>query len=865
MRHPIANPDDKRSNFDVVIGDGITSIGLTIVDSKGTRNPKMMSRNPAKRTAMKTRTGEMKYDSYNEPWTPVAQESWEGGRGQLDFETDKTHFADSFRANTQFGYFSNGPLYKFQEGIRTVSGYMPGSVKFVAVKPGTNLHMASRKSLQDDFDAGWLYLLIKRKGTPEALTVNIRANTSGLPGAVLETFDVTTDDITDVVSVEYRGALSPYTCVSGTLVWIEVTTSDADEDNHWEVGCATIESGSTAKCSDDGSDWVECPYELYYRLTPVDSNDVMVKFFKYRYSEYAIQTKNGGTPQVFLNGDRGMAGDNSGDKSKIECPGKAFTTDQYVGCVVKIVAGPGITEWQNWRTVIANDSDSLTVDEEWIETHTTATEYAILGSDDWIELTGHGLTQPVYFDPLIVNNIVYIPQGDATAIRRLCWYGGTYAWSADSTNYATCLQQVRDATNGLEVWRGQNADANGDISASKAPVVNYGTGSTYLSFGAEIPFKDERGRITGIEEFGDTTKVPWVLREGSVYQIVNNKPDEIPLRELATMMDTHNGRAHLVHNIYFYWGMGLGIERYYDKNLDDVGPNRGQGLPEIRKGYVSAMCGYAARFFVAIDAGKDGISSVLVYNLTGYHEIYRAPAVGQRIRALDFQTVPGTHTDRLFVHVGDDIVSLNFPSGGLDPLVDSSSEYVWESTVESSRVYVSMYDVTKFFRSFKIFADGLSDEQTVEMDYRLNEDTEWTTIDGAFDADVRELFPLENYGVNGISITYRLRILTEDCTKSIRGKSIVMNNISRVPVKHNYGMPYRALDYEFDIHGDPDGMTCEEKQELIDYWATSLTPLLMNCQRAIYDNKIVFIDPPALNPLSDGREHYLGKLALIEI
>ena len=868
MKKVIANPVNKRNNYHVSLTDNNKSIGLIIIDAAGHARPKGMSRNPTPRTALKTRSGEMKFDSFNEPWSPIAQESWLGGRANLEFDKDATRFLDSFCANTQYGYFSNGPLATYATGIRTVSQELPGSVKFLPIKPGEFLYFASKRNILT-VTAKYLYLILKRKGTPpSSLTITIRSDNAGLPGTVLKTITVATTDITDVVS-EFRRLEIPltYGFTAGTPIWFYVTTASADEDNYWSIGVFD-KALSTAKASPDGTNWVNVPYDLYYRITPADDANVQCRQFKYRYAEYVAMSINGAASALYMNGDRGMADVNTGHLDQVIDSVKAWTTDQWKGCVVKIVSGPGVTEWTNWRLITSNDASNLNVSPNWTIEHTALTEYLILGSDIMTTIVAAGtvgkLTKPVDYDPLVINNIVYFPQGDSTNLQRMQWNATTavHDIADDGTNKCTIIQQCRDATNGLEIWRGQNSDATGLISTSKAAVVSW---PTNLTFAAVIPLLDERGRITGIEEYGDTTKVPWVMREGSIYQTVSNKPDEIPLREMAAMMDTANGRAHLVHNVYLLFNYGEGIERYYDKTLDDVGPNRDQGMPANRKGIVSCMVGYPGRYFASIDAGADGYSSVLVNNLTGWHEVYRAPAIGQRIRSMDFQTVPGKSCDRLWVNVGNDIISLNFPSGGLDPLNDTNSRYTWESTITGSRMYVSMYDVIKFFRSFKLFADGLSDGQTVEMDYRMDENTEWSTCPETFTGDMREIFPVENYGVNGISLTYRLRIMTDDSSKTIRGKALVLNNISRVPIKYSYGLPYRVLDYDVDLLGKKDEYTVEEKQQIIDDWATNLTPLVMNCQYKQYDNKVVFIDPIPLNPLAGSSERYLGKLTIIEI
>ena len=104
-----------------------------------------------------------------------------------------------------------------------------------------------------------------------------------------------------------------------------------------------------------------------------------------------------------------------------------------------------------------------------------------------------------------------------------------------------------------------------------------------------------------------------------------------------------------------------GIQRYYNQQVDSVGPDKDTGLPEDRQGQIADLCVYPGRYFAAIDAG-DGYSSVLMNNNSGWHEIYRAPNPGERIRHLGYQAISGTRPDRLWISVGDDIVWLVMPS-----------------------------------------------------------------------------------------------------------------------------------------------------------------------------------------------------------
>ena len=104
---------------------------------------------------------------------------------------------------------------------------------------------------------------------------------------------------------------------------------------------------------------------------------------------FSRTTTNGGDSYGFLNGDWGTADANTGALGTLEdgtrTGGSAWTTNEWAGCVVKITAGPGSEETQNWRTISANDGNTLTISPDWEIEHTTSTNYVILGSNKWTE------------------------------------------------------------------------------------------------------------------------------------------------------------------------------------------------------------------------------------------------------------------------------------------------------------------------------------------------------------------------------------------------------------------------------------------------------------------------------------------------
>lgn len=861
---------NKRTHH-ISLSDGTDEIGLIMCDSEGNANPFAITRAPMPRTAMKTTSGNQKYSDFEPPWSPVAQEDWSGGRGMVDFDLDVTRYFDNWRANTLYGKIFLGGQETYTTGYRSANSSLPGSLKWIAMIPGSRKYLSVKFTASATFSATAIYLWLKRKGTPpQDLNICLCSDSSDSPGTQLQTATISTSDITDTVSEFKKIAITSQSLTSGTAYWITVYSSDADSDNYWAIGVNN--SSGTTEESADGSSWSSSVIDLYYRITATDDG-YPTRFFSYKRQLYAIRN-TGSAPKLYINGDKGCADSNSGALTTLVDGSKSWTTNEWAGCIALLIEGPGSNDPKPWRTIVSNTATALTVDSAWKTTHTTATSYVILNSNKWVEITGHGLTADVT-DILVVNSLVYFAMGDSVNIRRTRWYNNsgteTTQYDDDGTNMATYLCTVRDTDTGdFYIWRANNLDGSSNISVSKASVVAWGTN---LTFGTAKNFKDENGKITGITEYGPGTKLLWIMREGSVFAFSSGEPDEIPLKEMHAAAEYTNGKVFLTHNVYLYFNFGNGLERYYNSLLDDVGPNKDDGLPIGRQGPISCMAGYPGKIFAGIDAGDSGVSSVLgnaqdAADGAGWNEIYRAPATGQRIWNIAFQPIPGTAIDRLWIAVGSDIIWIPFPSGSIEPIYDENYRYCHESTLESGYIYVGLYDIYKFFHSLKLFSENLSEDdgQWIEADYKIDNDTGWTPIPEEFyTSPMSEQNLVSSYGVNGKRIRVRLRLQTSDNTKTPIVKSTVVDNVSRVPVKYSYSFAYRNYDEDVDLIGNKEIFTADERQTLLDKWAAELTPLIFHCNNKQYDGKIVFIDPAQIQPVKQSKEGYVEKMSVTEI
>ncbi|HBF40440.1 MAG TPA: hypothetical protein DDW19_01265 [Anaerolineaceae bacterium] len=870
----IVEPESKNNTHHVSLSDGERTIGLILSDSKGQANPLGIARAPVQRTAMKTTSGNQKYSDFEPPYTPIAQDDWSGGRGELDFDRDVTRFYDSTRINSMFGKLFLAPQESYATGYRKAAANLPGSVTWSALIPGSRNYLAARFVLPPGggFTANKISLWVRRRGTPKAsLTVELRAHGVNAPGAILQSATITTSDIPDIISEFYRVTIPPQALTESTNYWIVVYSALGESDHHWQVAVNNAPGNSME--SSDATNWIASAVDLYYRITDAGAG-YSQKFFQYQYSLYCLMQTNG-APKLYMNGDRGCADSNAGNLTRLMDATKNWTANQWAGAIVQLIGGAGSNEVVNWRKIVSNTATELVVDVPWLLTQNTTTNYVIKGENTFTEVTGHGLTAPVT-SVLIVNNICYFGQGDSINLRRMRWYNNagvsTYEYADDGTNKATHLVTVRDITNGLEIWRSNNIDGSGLKSVSKAPVVDWGTNLVFAA-PTNTTFKDDGGNITNIVEYGESTsKQLWIMREGPIYTVTSGKIDEIPLSELRTVASSTNGRAATIHNVYLLFNLGSGMERYYSRNLEDIGPNRFEGMTPEKQGVVSAIIGYPGAYFIGYDGGAANYSTVLANNNSGipgagWHEYYKSPMKGDRILDLNFQTTPGSSPDRLWVAVGDDIVYLPFPSDTLDPTKDANMRWTHEGVIISGYMYAGLYNIYKFSYSITLFAERMAkDGQFVEIDYQTDDETTWHNIPDPFETSpISEQKLKKEYGVNGRRFRYRIRMQTNDNSKTPIIKSVVVDTISRVDVKYSYAMAYRLEDNDVNLAGEKDTISAEEKQAILDEWATRVTPLVMRCHKRQFDQKTIYIDPQPLTPDAEFSERYTSRLTAVEV
>lgn len=828
-------------------GRGGKTIGLVMCDSKGVPTWSGFRRMAVERTSLKTTSGNNSYADLEYPYAPVVQDDWSGGRGNLDFERDSTRFYDSFRLRTSLSNKAFlGPQEQFTTGTRDQDMSTPGAVAWNKMID-SKYRLAVRFIASASYTAEQIWLLLRRRGTPNNLIVAVYSDSAGAVGTEIDSVTVSASDLADILSEWVVNTVSA-SLTSGTAYWVVVTANTSDDtDNHWQIGTRN-ETGTTKY----GASWDTASFDLYYRVLDGDGDKTVI-FFDYKGQQYKVVSDATGAPSLFTAGDRGAADSNTGQLDKLIDGTKSWTTDEHVGSIVFITDGLGKAEAQRWRVITGNTATKLTVDSDWTIDHTTNTEYVIL-SPNWTEITGHGLTAPVTGVLVTTTGIVLFAQGDTVNLRRFREYNNAGTWTRqfadDGTNKATFLAYKPQAN---KIFIGNNADGSGDVSVASGAPVEWATASH--TFSSTTKVGERYYKMTGLAVYADLegNEAIWVGKEDIPWIVPSSgSPYPFALNEMKTMLSDRNFKANLVHNVYLLFSLGVKLERWYGANLDDIGPDLGEGLPAGRNGAITAMLGYPGKFFAAIDAGE-GYSSLMVRDGSGWHEHYRAP-MGKRIRALGYQATPGTTLDRLWMYVGNDTIWLPFPSETTSELEDSNYLFTHEGALVLSRMHSGMFDVQKLTRYIKLWTENLEEDVCwIELDYRLDNETNWSSFDDVLKESPQSTIDLgivPLYGLGAKRIQLRLRFNTTDPSRSPILLAAIIEAVIRIGVKHIRPIVFRLADNEQALSGEADEFAnAMEKLAYLDDLAddTNNTMVLMRSVSPLYDGRMVFLNSIDVN------------------
>ncbi|KKM26378.1 hypothetical protein LCGC14_1585410, partial [marine sediment metagenome] len=316
---------------------------------------------------------------------------------------------------------------------------------------------------------------VRKVGSPGAVSAEIWSNTGTKPNAMRASKSLAAVSVaTDTISVFKNFVWTGTPAVTSTTVYHVVLHSAGSDNatNHWEVLCDSDYSG---KKSSDGSSWSNLDQSPYFRITAVKTDRPCI-FFTYKSATYFVtQPITGGNSELYINGDRGAADSNSGNKQVLNDGSKSWTTDQWAGAKVVITKGPGSDELQNWRTITSNTDKILQCSPNWNVAHTTATEYVILDTHIWTQVVAD--LGAFVTDVSVAGDSIYFAYGDSAAgLDKYLYYnnGGTWTQSkTDETMLAAKLLKIHHANTGETLYHARNADPQHGVSIGKADVPQF--------------------------------------------------------------------------------------------------------------------------------------------------------------------------------------------------------------------------------------------------------------------------------------------------------------------------------------------------------------------------------------------------------
>lgn len=572
-------------------------------------------------------------------------------------------------------------------------------------------------------------------------------------------------------------------------------------------------------------------------------------FFEYQGSLFIVHSYDDySAVKMYYNGIRGLAVANTGELTKLKTS-RSLVGYNLAGYWAKIVSGTGFDEETNWRQIVSNTTtgtnDTITVDPPWLITHDTTTTYVIKGLISWTEVTGHGLTYVT--DVAVVDGTIYFAQGSRAYIRRgkLKADETWETWAADGTNYADFIKLIYDSAGAKKIWRAV-------VSSSEVSNADPVTWGTNLTFGTAIVVDRSDAKITGMIGY-DSPEKPYILKENKFGSINEGVWASVPLGEIAGLRSEENGRAAARLDVYLYFSLKQGLERFYDGKLDDVGPDRDSGLPATRQGAIHDLVPYPGGLLASIDAGSGGYSSILFYNKIGWHEVFRSDTLGRRIRKMFLEVLPGNTSARLWANENDRIIRHPYDP---NPLLRSDFAYYSTAHVISSWIYTSLADVVKYWSTVKIFSENLSaGHQYITLQYQVDDpNSSWlpSTPIVFSSSPSQEQSLSSTYDVIGRRFRYKVTLYTDDTSKTPRIKRILGEAVTRIPPKRVWTYTFYIADEGEDLNGDYLLMKAKEYTDQLRDWADSrqhAAPLLLHHNHELFDDIYVFIEPASIQPI----------------
>lgn len=830
-------PGAKNPTHEISLSDGVHTWGLRLDGG-----PQAIQETPMTPSTIHIAGGASKFGDWEPGLAQIGQHTWVGGRGLADFTQDNTRYLDGHMAFTMVeGKLFPAPQWKMAEGLRESYGHVPGDMSWQVLLGDKRYISVDFTTGAAMFDAQQGYLWLRRVGQPGPLTLSMFTDDGDAPGTVIEGGSgyATVLTVTDVVSEWFAFDLSTAGSLTASTKY-HLVASGASSDNasnHWQVGVDIQSYGSLV--SAEGESWQSSQFRLYHRLVTSELPR-RFHFFTLRGTLYAVDQPQGSTAsKLYINGDRGKA--TSASPDTLVDINQAWNTAEWVDAWVRIIAGTGKGQQHQ---ILANTATTISV-ADWDTEPSTDSLYVIYATERWQEISptsGDQLDVPVKC-VLVAGDEAWFARGDVEPILRMRWNesGGppAHEFDDDGTNGADILYGFSDATNEYQIWRARNSN----VTVSRDSKPNWGTAAT---FGSDISVGDASAEIINLYDYDGSL---FVFKEDGLYQVNEDKA----MRQdtgLEFIRSDNTGQAVTNRNffMYFSWG-GYALQQLQKNNaqvdMRSVGPDKEQGLPDVRRGRVSTLGFHPNGLFAAVDAGEDGFSSVLVRgDPSGWHEVFRAPRAGQRIRALHWQDNPGTFP-RLWIDLGEDIAYQDWPRHTFNPLQDEGLSYQHECNLIMADVDMGAIRLPKYIKELSLLSENLQSGVDVQVDYQLDQDigtSRWLNAGAAYRSP-EDVIAIHKGDVRKVRV--RLRLLTEYADIPPVVLASVLEGFARTPLKYQWNLRIKVTDTQRDLAGVG---TDHDPDRFLDWLkgaAGNARKVLMHSIWEQLDGKYVIVEPPS--------------------
>lgn len=828
-------PGATNPSHHISLSDGVQTWGLRLDGGEDA-----LRETPLTPSTLSFRDGLSSFGEWEPGLASIEQRSWHGGRGLEVFSADDPasaiRFYDSRSAWTQTpGMVMPAPQWYLAEGVRQCIQDLPGDMYWEGLF--AEKHLLSRRFTvgSSDFPAHNVSIWMRRVGSPGPLSVSLAGDNSGEPGSTMPGVgsSITVKDVPDVLSEFIYFELSGLGSDLSAETTYHLVLSGGETDNganHWEIGAGLAESESYF--SSDGETWENNQRAVYFRIADEELNRSF-QFFEFQHALYAVDKRVNGAPShLYLNGTRGVA--TAGGPITLQDDDQTWPVDHWVDSEVRIISGTGKSQS---RKIKNNTANALTV-ETWDIEPDEDSEYVIQASPHWTDISpvSGDLINGVVTDVAVLHDQAYLAQGDGQPILKLRFNSESsppaHEIDDDGSNTADLLHSFHHVEDGPQLWRARTASCE----VSRASYEDWGTNMTY---GTEVHVGNEGDAILGLFDMGG---VQWILKEDGLWRF--NDSDEVQGFRLGLPKPRlpHGGIA--LHNGELFFAWGAGIKRYSGGSVDELGPSAENGLPSDRSGTISEMTTIGENLIASVNAGSEGLSSVLLWNGLGWHEVYRAPKKGMQIRALHSERCSSS-PDRLWIDVGGDLVWLWWPSQVSKPEPEGEIAYQHEATIQGGAIDMGAMRLPKFLKELSLLSSSLETGAEIHLDYQLDGEiggATWRTA-GVFYSS-----PLDSVDFNLgqiRSIRIRLRLRTEKTTFPPVISGTILEGFARTPLKYQWSMQVKLGDLQLE----PTGGFQADPDTFMQWLKTAAKEASKVRMRSIWrslDNLFVIVEPPNL-------------------